>query len=1269
MSPLPSVFDRLIDAAAMSLIVLTAGSIGVLCCRQPIRRMRIIVLTLAGCLFAPVINLLPGVPHWSLPRFQFERDAQIGKHEERESRTDERVSSIEEAASGDGRPSIVAIERSSGLSDVQKIDHEPALATVNIAGTDSLASIIETPATPTNNDAPLRDMESTLARIDTPAVSLRSSILHPRSSVHLDPRSSIAAAYVAGLAAVGLWWLAGLAGLLRVLWVASPAPESHRRLLRDIAGPNADRVRLLVSPRAHQPFTFAWRQPVIVLPAEMQEDRGWRIEDRSADADVTQKSAADPLSSIFYPRSSTRSALAHEWSHIARGDTWVWSFSGLVRLVYYYQPLCWWLRRQLRLCQDFLADSEAARQSSPTEYAEFLATRAIGRPLALGLGITAGKSDLYRRVSMLVKNQRPLEAHCPGWWSASVGGAAAAILVVAATFGGRTEMRAAPTEVATRVPNGELQSSASSEILRAGGSRWSPPAALSTLPKADAGDAIESPTTAGNSTEKAPTDTEVQLAAAPATADAAGVVDPADAEKRKLIDGVLARGEAIRSGVIEYVEENDFLNGNKAEFKGEFAFSGASSSYRQTIEKIQAISVNHNGYSFGFRGGNTPHLYLQLPGHTILGRHVWARSLLMPVPPELSSVNPADVRLVGSETINGVETKTLEWPAGETDKTTGLALPSELEAAKRTVRLHVAPQLGYAIVRLKRLDRFGLANAVAEFSEFKEVAPGIHFPFRAHIQSKGSATRTRVVNVSELNQPIAYGYFVIRLPAGTQVEDLRPHWNDHYPAVSQRAEFDKTAYPLRSFTLLAEEPAGLPPAVLAEMDRDLVPLDEWAKIRQAAEARERDSTTKKGPKPGFKVKRERGEAKAQGVEPTPPTSPAKPAPGSHSQAASPEKAPVTTVSVDKSKLRYSGKSFDEWRLTLVNDLDPETRVKALEALGALGANAYGSEAAAAIEQALRADDPLINEYKVQIAAFKALVQSGDAGIAVLEKQLDAPLEGTRHRALLALVKFAPPTDSAAKALLKAARDTSDQVRTDAYPLLVARHLGNDEVFEQIVQAFKREQAEVKLSILSRLTAPGIPIDRAEMLLSKALASDDGEPPFAAAVHLALNGPDSKSIVDQLQKKLLASGPKLCGRFVHELWAYQNDGRSLHAAIAIPALIAVLESKESCRGDDDGAVSPEDGIAVLGRIPSPSPEKIRFLLKAAEGKLQVTSAQVQIEAFHALAKMGKEAQEALPTLNRLLAQWKKAESDLSSPSTLPKNWESTIKAAIQRIEGK
>src|SRR5581483_10894674 len=110
-----------------------------------------------------------------------------------------------------------------------------------------------------------------------------------------------------------------------------PVPLHVADLFRTISGPGCSRVRLLASDRLELPLTFNGWYPVIVIPGSM----------------------------CGTDSASLRYCLAHEWSHVERGDSWRWYLAGMAQFLFFYQPLFWWLRRQLRLCQDYLADARA----------------------------------------------------------------------------------------------------------------------------------------------------------------------------------------------------------------------------------------------------------------------------------------------------------------------------------------------------------------------------------------------------------------------------------------------------------------------------------------------------------------------------------------------------------------------------------------------------------------------------------------------------------------------------------------------------------------------------------------------------------------------------------------------------------------------------------------------------------------------------------------------------------------------------------------------
>ncbi len=213
--------------------------------------------------------------------------------------------------------------------------------------------------------------------------------------------------YFAVAAGFAVCWLVGQVVLWQVSRAARPVQGSVRDVLLGLAGSDGERVVLLESDRIALPFTHTWDRPAILLPSTLSDD-------------------SEP--------GALRYVLAHEWSHVERRDAWVWNLACLTGIILFHQPLFWWLRRQLRLCQDYLADERAAAAGSAEDYATFLVR--LARVHTFGsaipaLGIGDRRSNLSRRVMMLVQDHEPLERHCRAAWSLTAASAAAAVIVVA----------------------------------------------------------------------------------------------------------------------------------------------------------------------------------------------------------------------------------------------------------------------------------------------------------------------------------------------------------------------------------------------------------------------------------------------------------------------------------------------------------------------------------------------------------------------------------------------------------------------------------------------------------------------------------------------------------------------------------------------------------------------------------------------------------------------------------------------------------------------
>jgi beta-lactamase regulating signal transducer with metallopeptidase domain len=196
-------------------------------------------------------------------------------------------------------------------------------------------------------------------------------------------------AYIAGLVGIACWWLVGIGLLARIVSRSEDASDLFQSIMKTLAG-KTHRVRIVVSDRVRQPIAFRLSERVIVIPQRLASETNTH---------------------------NIHHVLAHEWSHIERGDWWTWLLANIVRAVFFFHPAAWWVRQQVRLTQDYVADARAADQAdSRLDYAEFLTRQAaVARQpvLAVGLGMRGRRSELYRRVVSLVKGDGHIATECP----------------------------------------------------------------------------------------------------------------------------------------------------------------------------------------------------------------------------------------------------------------------------------------------------------------------------------------------------------------------------------------------------------------------------------------------------------------------------------------------------------------------------------------------------------------------------------------------------------------------------------------------------------------------------------------------------------------------------------------------------------------------------------------------------------------------------------------------------------------------------------------
>jgi bla regulator protein blaR1 len=195
---------------------------------------------------------------------------------------------------------------------------------------------------------------------------------------------------------LGIW---GSAWVVRRGRFPSPATGRHYRSL-PFDGRSA-RPRLLISDRVGRPVLLGILRSSILIPRDLDEP-----------------DSADRL----------RLSLLHELAHAEDDDHRYGPAATLAQAIWFFLPPVWWIRDQMKLDQEFLADRRAvAHFGTSGGYASSLvdlASSSVGGPVqgpapVVARPVSAGPrvaSALFQRVQMLLKCPFAIEGETPLWW-------------------------------------------------------------------------------------------------------------------------------------------------------------------------------------------------------------------------------------------------------------------------------------------------------------------------------------------------------------------------------------------------------------------------------------------------------------------------------------------------------------------------------------------------------------------------------------------------------------------------------------------------------------------------------------------------------------------------------------------------------------------------------------------------------------------------------------------------------------------------------------
>lgn len=228
---------------------------------------------------------------------------------------------------------------------------------------------------------------------------------------------AIGVGYLLGSAGFLGWWLMGRWGVRFVVGHSVPPSDEAEAAFEAIPYRGLlPRPRLRVSARVGRPVLAGFWRTTILIPPTL---------------DLPEE---EPNLIV---------SLEHELAHAASADPFFLWINGLAQALWFGIPPFWWIREQVRLDQEFLADREAAGARGAAAYASSLLDLAraggIGaepegesgpRGRRVAEPVHAGAtSPLFLRILMLIRNPFPIEDAAPRGLTWVAGGASLAVTI------------------------------------------------------------------------------------------------------------------------------------------------------------------------------------------------------------------------------------------------------------------------------------------------------------------------------------------------------------------------------------------------------------------------------------------------------------------------------------------------------------------------------------------------------------------------------------------------------------------------------------------------------------------------------------------------------------------------------------------------------------------------------------------------------------------------------------------------------------------------
>ena len=177
-------------------------------------------------------------------------------------------------------------------------------------------------------------------------------------------------------------------------------------------------IRVRLHPQCMSPFIAGLFRPVVYLPS----------------------------GSVHWSEDTLRMVLLHELGHVSRRDLWTNLAAQCACLLYWFNPLVWWLRSRLMAQCEFACDAKViALGADPDRYATALCDIAEAGTLPQAALAMAGRAPLRARVERVICRRRAKHSLLVG---------AALLFTVSASLG-LSVVRISPAEMALAAASGQ----------------------------------------------------------------------------------------------------------------------------------------------------------------------------------------------------------------------------------------------------------------------------------------------------------------------------------------------------------------------------------------------------------------------------------------------------------------------------------------------------------------------------------------------------------------------------------------------------------------------------------------------------------------------------------------------------------------------------------------------------------------------------------------------------------------------------------------------